>query len=410
MENLYSSTENLYTDRSVSDDPKFYRKDDARKQVSMYDNPLTYQIKKNPLSGLDEKMRKSYLSDTAQIIIYVGQEEDELPQNLYELNIECWVFQDPFLAYVKCLSNAYSKKNTPYAFICREDLPNKEAYKFMSDLQKCPTLKTVPCILLNPNNAVINKKAVKKAGADDLYSGTFKVEDMLDRIQFLQETKSLNSKEGKSIPPQPDLRISIAKRLFDIFLSSFALLILSPVWLLVLVLIKLESPGPIFYISKRVGTGYRIFNFYKFRSMRQDADKLMKDLMHLNQYDSTSDTTFVKIDNDPRITRIGKFIRKTSLDELPQLFNVLKGDMSIVGNRPLPLYEAERITKDLWSKRFLAPAGITGLWQVTKRGKKEMSVEERIALDMSYADNCTLWHDLKIVAQTFPALLQKESV
>jgi lipopolysaccharide/colanic/teichoic acid biosynthesis glycosyltransferase len=173
----------------------------------------------------------------------------------------------------------------------------------------------------------------------------------------------------------------------------------------------LESKGPVFYISKRVGTGYRIFNFYKFRSMRVGADKELQKMMHLNQYSGDpKGTSFVKIDNDPRITRFGKFLRNSSLDELPQLINVLLGDMSIVGNRPLPLYEAEKITRDLWSKRFLAPAGITGLWQVTKRGKKEMSTEERIALDMQYADSYSMWFDLKIMAQTFPALLQKESV
>lgn len=144
--------------------------------------------------------------------------------------------------------------------------------------------------------------------------------------------------------------------------------------------------------------------------MRQDADKLMEKVMHQNQYRSASGTTFIKIDKDPRVTTIGRFLRKSSLDELPQLFNVLKGDMSIVGNRPLPLYEAEQITRDLWSKRFLAPAGITGLWQVTRRGKKDMSAEERIALDMTYADECSFWYDFKIVAQTFPALWQKESV
>ena len=195
--------------------------------------------------------------------------------------------------------------------------------------------------------------------------------------------------------------------------------------------------------------GYKIFDFYKFRSMYVDADQRLKELEHLNQYAEeelpteeteknnssfTSDTVliaddatisesdflksqkekqekpFVKIKNDPRITKVGRFIRKTSLDELPQLFNVLKGDMSIVGNRPIPLYEAEMLTSDRWAERFLAPAGITGLWQVTKRGKSDMSNEERKELDNIYARNFSFSYDLKIILKTFKALLQTEDV
>ena len=126
--------------------------------------------------------------------------------------------------------------------------------------------------------------------------------------------------------------------------------------------------------------------------------------------------TFIKIQDDPRITKIGKFIRNTSIDELPQLINVIKGDMSIVGNRPLPVYEAEMLTEDLRSKRFLAPAGITGLWQVELRGKGGlMSEDERVSLDNCYADRFienkySIWYDLKLILRTIPALLQKQTV
>jgi hypothetical protein len=129
-----------------------------------------------------------------------------------------------------------------------------------------------------------------------------------------------------------------------------------------------------------------------------------------------SNSTFIKILNDPRITKIGKFIRNTSIDELPQLINVIKGDMSIVGNRPLPVYEAELLTKDTMSKRFLAPAGITGLWQVELRGKGgQMSEEERMSLDNEYADYFTgnkysFWYDMKLILRTFPGLIQKSTV
>jgi lipopolysaccharide/colanic/teichoic acid biosynthesis glycosyltransferase len=129
-----------------------------------------------------------------------------------------------------------------------------------------------------------------------------------------------------------------------------------------------------------------------------------------------NNSTFVKIVNDPRVTRVGKFIRNTSIDELPQLINVIKGDMSIVGNRPLPVYEAELLTEDALSKRFLAPAGITGLWQVELRGKGgNMSEEERKRLDNEYADHFkgdsfSFWYDIKLILRTIPALLQKSAV
>ncbi|RZL46780.1 MAG: sugar transferase, partial [Pedobacter sp.] len=119
---------------------------------------------------------------------------------------------------------------------------------------------------------------------------------------------------------------------------------------------------------------------------------------------------FVKFKNDPRITKIGAFLRKTSLDELPQLINVFIGDMSLVGNRPLPLYEAERLTTNKWSERFNGPAGLTGLWQISKRGQKDMSEVERKELDNYYASNYSLLLDLKIILKTFPALIQKEAV
>ncbi len=223
---------------------------------------------------------------------------------------------------------------------------------------------------------------------------------------------------------------------------------LSPLLLLVAILIKFESRGPIFYAAKRVGEGYRVFDFYKFRSMRTDADRLLEKMKMQNQYGEQGTTTpvttfsweksgdgllvadagyiskqewlasataeekkaFVKFKNDPRITRIGKFIRNSSIDELPQLVNVLKGDMSLVGNRPLPLYEAAVLTSDDSVGRFLAPAGITGLWQVTERGKANTSADSRKRLDVQYAESFSFLMDLRILFKTPLAALQQENV
>jgi len=248
------------------------------------------------------------------------------------------------------------------------------------------------------------------------------------------------------------LHFPLVKRLFDTVFALIALICLAPLFLLVAILIKLESRGPVFYYSYRVGTGYKTFKFWKFRSMRPDADQLLTSMKGLNQYQQTASAfatmcptcqingqscgqqlidsqgqlicesqyhlsrkasagaAFVKIVNDPRVTFIGRLLRNTSIDELPQLYNVLRGDMSIVGNRPLPLYEAEKLTTDQFAARFIAPAGITGLWQVSKRGSKTMSEEERKLLDVEYAKNYSLLKDLKIVCKTLPALFQKENV
>ena len=202
---------------------------------------------------------------------------------------------------------------------------------------------------------------------------------------------------------------AILKRVIDIFLSTFLMVTLSPIFLLIAIALKLESGGPCIYVSRRAGKGYRIFKFYKFRTMHCGADKYIAQVSHLNAYSilQAPNPLFLKINNDPRVTKIGNFLRKTSLDELPQLWNVLKGDMSLVGNRPLPLYEAETLTTDKWSKRFLAPAGITGLWQVNKNKMVSMSIEERLQLDIKYAEDQSLFKDFQIMAKTPTALIQK---
>lgn len=241
----------------------------------------------------------------------------------------------------------------------------------------------------------------------------FSKEILLKKINFWKKIKQLEPR----VADQDKEKISAnffpaVKRVLDIVLSLALLVLLSPLFLLIMIALRVESKGPSIYTSRRAGKGYRIFTFYKFRTMVHDADKRIDHVSHLNQYDLKAypNPRFLKINNDPRVTKIGLFLRKTSMDELPQLFNVLKGDMSLVGNRPLPLYEAETLTTDLWAKRFLAPAGITGLWQIKKRGKEEMSAAERVSLDIRYAEKSNLLYDFWIMANTPTALIQKTNV
>lgn len=309
--------------------------------------------------------------------------------------------------------------------------------------------KGIPFCLYIPEPDRQSKRLLLKTGVAEIFTENVNSTTLDGRIEFLQAILQSRLKE-KVIEPTKNYNIPLSKRFFDLIVAGVAVVVLSPLFLLTIIAIRIESRGPIFYISKRVGTGYKVFDFYKFRSMYVDADKRVAEMKHLNQYaevaareeQSTVKTigqkhsptliykdgrpmsedeylqlkrkqqagTFVKFKNDPRITKVGNFIRNTSIDELPQLINVIKGDMSIVGNRPLPLYEAEQLTSDDWAERFLAPAGITGLWQVMKRGKGEMSEEERKALDNQYARKVSLFNDVKLILKTVPALFQKENV
>ena len=251
------------------------------------------------------------------------------------------------------------------------------------------------CIIPKEKITDTLKHLAHKAGVAELFSSPLDRTQVETRLNFLMANwKHMHSRQARREFSRYKTRP--VKRMFDIAVSGLLLLCLLPVFLIVYLWIKLESPGPAFYYSPRVGTGYRIFKFYKFRSMYTDADKRLKELQHLNQYAAGSSSpcaagpednrciscvdsgfscqypmyadkeqwceraflgsrnhragsAFFKLKDDPRITRIGKFIRNTSIDELPQLWNVFTGDMSIVGNRPLPLYEAEKLTTDKYA-------------------------------------------------------------
>lgn len=294
------------------------------------------------------------------------------------------------------------------------------------------------------------RSAYLKAGVNNAIPPDADKESFKQILRFL-----VYNKEELFSPEHPseyryEYHIPLGKRIFDIVCSVSALIFLSPLLLLTAVAIRCESKGPIIYKSKRVGSNYQVFDFLKFRSMYMDADRKLKKFRDLNQYATVNDmpvggpdlsgfdpgavmlvsddrilpeqehrmnvtaeteNAFVKFENDPRITRVGRFIRKYSIDELPQLINILKGDMSIVGNRPLPLYEAEKLTNDEYIGRFMCPAGLTGLWQVEKRGGAgKLSAEERKQLDIEYAERYNMWMDLKIILKTFIAFVQKENV
>ena len=294
-----------------------------------------------------------------------------------------------------------------------------------------------------------------KAGINNTIKYETSQEALKDLSTFLKRRKDQKIKalqlKAQNINA---FRLPLWKRTFDIFFSGMAILCLSPLLIFTALAIRIESKGPIIYKSKRVGSNYQIFDFLKFRSMYTDADKHLKDFNALNQYQQEDEdiwgeepeaevneeideeeillisddfviseedyinkkskeksNAFVKLENDPRITKIGRIIRKYSIDELPQLINILKGDMSIVGNRPLPLYEAELLTSDEYIDRFMGPAGLTGLWQVEKRGKAgKLSAEERKQLDITYAKTFSFWLDIKIILKTVTAFIQKENV
>lgn len=190
----------------------------------------------------------------------------------------------------------------------------------------------------------------------------------------------------------------LGKRVMDVILSAVGLILLSPLLLAVALIIKFTSPGPVLFAQERVGMNKRSFKLLKFRSMYVDAEKRRKELEHLNEMDGP----VFKIKNDPRVTRIGHFIRKTSIDELPQLVNVLRGQMSLVGPRPPLPAEVDRYDW-LYRRRLSIKPGITCFWQIS--GRNEITFKQWMEMDKQYIDNWSLWLDIKILAKTIPAVL-----
>ena len=353
-------------------------------------------------------------------VICIGNKAGFFKSQLIDHQFVCIPFTDIEQASFS-LRNALTENGfLPSAIIIDVETEGKELNKLLTLIKKSALLRNIPLFLFVDD---LKKNEIEKYSklplVDDIYTTTSHVSEIIGRIAFLTQFKKQIKKNNtdKSVI-EVDNKFSIdfnyfLKRTGDVVVSLILILLLSPLFLLIALAIAIESRGPIIYSSERAGRGFKIFKFYKFRSMYLNADSMIKKLSHLNQYqdgDEDSKAKFFKISNDPRITKVGKFLRNTSLDELPQLFNILKGDMSLVGNRPLPLYEANTITTDDYSKRFLAPAGLTGLWQVSKRGNKDMSTEERLNLDVEYSEQWSFMSDFNIIMKTPKALIQKDNV
>ncbi len=396
-------------------------------------------------------------------VIYLGQ-DPESEERLKYLPGKKVIFTRSYIETADlCNKRAH---NEHYILIYEKNLRAEDVTAITYLHQTCPSLYI---ILLTHTLSQEERIIYQKCGINDTLAPDAPVTELSKKLQFIYDREDMLFDTNVSKQKILRFQIPLWKRTFDVIFSLLGIIILSPIMIITTIAIKLESPGPALFKSKRVGTNYKVFDFLKFRSMYSDAEKRLKELSKTaNQYADSeksqkpvitsplgeeaeqnmfdlgiesemmisdeevmlvgddfvvsendfskqrqeeNNNAFVKIENDPRVTKVGKFIRKYSIDELPQLFNILKGDMSIVGNRPLPLYEAEKLTIDSTIDRFVAPAGLTGLWQVEERGKGgNMSAEERKQLDIRYGQTYNFWLDMKIIFRTIFAFVQKENV
>lgn len=376
-------------------------------------------------TNLQKDLQSSYSpSPNVQIgeqsgILFIG--------NFHQKNITTSNFNwsDPANNYLQAkrkLKAAFNtRKNLPALIVVNLPPDNSALESFVGFLKKRRWAADIPIVY---HEGALTAGQLTELSAlhlvDDITDVELFASELTQKAAFLKRTKMfLNdlvlSEEGLSghnqkIKTDNTLHF-IARRFLDIIIASTMFLLVSPIMILIMVLIRIESRGPAIYKSKRTGRGCRIFDFYKFRTMVEGAENSLAEMTKKNIYKTdNNEPLFFKALNDERITKIGRILRNTSLDELPQLINVIKGDMSLVGNRPLPLYEASTLTTDVLAERFMAPAGITGLWQVLKRGRKDVSIEERISLDINYARDNNIGRDLWILANTPKALFQKSNV
>lgn len=396
------------------------------------------------LTNLQKNTSVLSLNKTIKIV-YVGEikELNFKLKCLEGLDTDVIHYENSIVAY----HNLKNNKMKADIVICDSNMIGINAIELHQLTKKITHLNLAYIIVTKSELSQFYIERARNLKVDDIIEYPIYLSQLAIKIKLVISNKL---EEQKTIVPEK-VKSNYLKRAFDITFSLLALMILSPVLLIVALLIKIDSKGPVLFTSKRVGSGYQIFDFFKFRSMKTGAENLIDNLKGQNQYKvatsatesssceecerlghacssilfidgkhvcensyfsnkKNSNSSFMKFKDDPRVTKLGAFLRKSSIDELPQLLNILKGDMSFVGNRPLPLYEAEQLTSDEWSERFNAPAGLTGLWQVSKRGKADMSEEERKQLDNTYARTHSFFGDIVLILRTFPALTQKESV
>ena len=225
-----------------------------------------------------------------------------------------------------------------------------------------------------------------------------------DKVRQVGSNESVVTRRAddmRAIYARKSLLYKAIKRFFDCVLSALALIVLSPVFLVTAICIKLEDGGPVFFSQPRMGKDMKPFTFYKFRSMYVDADKKLKDLLKENEQTGHA----FKIKNDPRITKVGKFIRRFSIDELPQLVNIIKGDMSIVG--PRPILDWQMLECDAYEQqRQIVQPGLTCYWQIM--GRSDIEWDQWVELDLDYIRDMSLWTDIKMIVKTVPAVFGSE--
>ena len=392
-------------------------------------------------------------TDSSLNILYIGDGLSYVQEEMSALGCKGWVFEKGLHAYqwlqqqVQHYRRDHSDsfKMLPDAIICAYRYQDGGAVSMVQQLLLFKELVPIPFIMIANTPLEHEEAALLRYGIDDVYGYSDPVGTIKQRLDFLLTYKPqyIHLKPEESLK---GFRLPLSKRIFDILLASMGLLITAPISLLVAMLIKLGSHGPVLTISRKVGHAYKIFNFYKFRTTYAPVERLPVpegreggNIKSQPPFSSVhkcfSCALYSKPCSEPvqksgevvcgkvrgssvegekplgapveKPTLLGRWLRRTSLDEIPQLIHVLRGEMSIVGNRPLPIEEAEKLTRDEWAIRFRAPSGITGLWQVKSRFNGELNDASRKEIDIYYAQHANFWLDMKILLLTLPALLRR---
>lgn len=371
-------------------------------------------------------------------ILHIGVDPEFISPVTFEgSKVEISTTDNPFSASQWIVENGL-----PDGVICESKLIGDNGFDFFDFwIDQFDTEKNIPFFILDDEKNQDTIEKVQEKGINEIFTKPIQSETIISRILILKK----NNPKLKEVEISKSISFThyetpFFKRTFDIIFSLIGLILLSPLLLIFIIAIRIESKGKALYRSKRVGSGYKVFGIYKLRSMYTNADKRLQELSHLNQYlkeahpsssvkhsvhqskdneKKEEGTTIIDSEaatiNDPRHTKIGHILWKFGIDRWPQLINVLMGDMSVVGNRPLPMYEAELLTTRDLKKRLYAPAGMTGLWKIEAHRKyKAMSSEARKDLDNKYAEiaknKYSFWRDIWIILRTIPAMFQKKNV